>query len=57
VAVGLNNNGQCDAIDWADISQVATGHYHTVGLKSDNTVVAVGLNTDGQCNVDEWNLS
>ena len=27
---------------------------HTVGLKSDGTVVAVGSNSDGQCNVDAW---
>jgi alpha-tubulin suppressor-like RCC1 family protein/tetratricopeptide (TPR) repeat protein len=27
---------------------------HTVGLKSDGTVVAVGRNWDGQCNVENW---
>ena len=30
---------------------VATGYYHTVGLKDDGTVVAVGHNNYGQCNV------
>ena len=29
--------------------QVATGDAHTVGLKSDGTVVAVGRNSVGQC--------
>ena len=28
--------------------------YHTVGLKSDGTVVAVGNNIDGQLNVGSW---
>ena len=30
---------------------VAAGAYHTVGLKSDGTVVAVGDNSKGQLNV------
>jgi hypothetical protein len=33
---------------------VAAGYYHTVGLKSDGTVVAVGDNTHGQCDVGGW---
>ena len=33
---------------------VAAGLLHTVGLKSDGTVVAVGYNTYGQCNVTGW---
>lgn len=35
---------------------LATGEYHTVGLKSDGTVVAVGYNGEGQCDVGGWNL-
>jgi hypothetical protein len=35
---------------------VAAGHSHTVGLKSDGTVVAVGYNGAGQCNLFDWNL-
>lgn len=42
---------------WLDIVQVTAGYYHTVGLKSDGSVVAVGLNTDGECDVEAWNLS
>jgi len=34
--------------------QVAAGTYHTVGLKSDGTVVAVGFNDYGQLDVGSW---
>ncbi len=34
--------------------QVAAYGYHTVGLKSDGTVVAVGNNAAGQLNVGSW---
>jgi hypothetical protein len=68
VAVGLNRYGQCNVGGWTDIIQVAAGGGensppttnqrrrlgHTVGLKSDGTVVAVGYNGDGQCNVGGW---
>ena len=37
--------------------QVAAGGIHTVGLKSDGTVVAVGRNLEGQCDVFDWNLA
>jgi hypothetical protein len=33
---------------------VAAGDSHTVGLKSDGTVIAVGDETFGRCNVDGW---
>ena len=42
VAVGDNDDDQCDAADWRDIVAVSAGRYHTVGLKSDGTVVAEG---------------
>ena len=37
-----------------DIVAVSAGDYHTVGLKSDGTVVAVGGNHYGQCDVADW---
>lgn len=48
--------------DWTDIIAIAAGggsasspgKGHTVGLRSDGTVVAVGDNTYGQCNVSGW---
>ena len=54
VAVGDNEDGQCDVADWADVAAIAAGYYHTVGLKSDGTVVAVGRKDSGQCDVSGW---
>ena len=36
------------------ITQVAAGSSHTVGVKSDGTVVAVGRSYEGQCDVGGW---
>jgi len=54
VAVGDNDFGQCNVGNWTGVVQVAAGYWHTVGLKSDGTVVAVGENSGGQCNVGGW---
>ena len=40
--------------EWKDIISVAANWDHTIGLKSDGTVVAVGENIDGKCNVEDW---
>ena len=55
VAIGYNDDGQCNVSGWKDIVAISAGYYHTVGLKKDGTVVAVGLNDYGQCDVDVWN--
>ena len=49
-----NKYGELDFEDWTDIKEIASGGSHTVGLKSDGTVVAVGNNNSGQCDVGEW---
>ena len=54
VAVGKNDDGQCDVSGWTDIVAVSAGGGHTVGLRSDGTVVAVGYNGEGRCNVSGW---
>ena len=33
---------------------LAAGAFHTVGRRTDGTVVAVGMNEDGQCDVGSW---
>ncbi len=45
---------QCDVTDWKDLSAVAASSVHTVGLKSDGTVVTAGDNSNGQCDVSGW---
>jgi alpha-tubulin suppressor-like RCC1 family protein len=54
VAVGSNLEDQCDVSTWNDIVQIAAGASHSLGLKSDGTVVAVGNNDYGQCTVAGW---
>ncbi len=56
VAVGCNDDGQCNVSEWTDIVSISAGYYYTVGLKSDGTAVAVGYNENGQCAVtgNEW---
>lgn len=39
---------------YKDKYTIAAGRRHTVGLKSDGTVVAVGNNEYGQCDVCGW---
>ena len=54
IAVGMNDDGQCNVAGWTDIINVAAGYYHTVGAKSNGTAVAVGFAESGQCNVGGW---
>lgn len=37
-----------------DIIAVSADGTHTVGLKSDGTIVAAGRNEEGQCHVSDW---
>ncbi len=36
------------------INEISAGRIHTVGLRTEGTVIAAGSNTFGQCNVSEW---
>ena len=45
---------KCQVSEWKDIIAISAGKSHTVGLKSDGTVIATGKNGGGQCNVSEW---
>jgi hypothetical protein len=42
VAVGRNDEGQCEVSGWADIVQVAAGNSYTLGLQSNGTIVSAG---------------
>ncbi|NLB61943.1 MAG: hypothetical protein GX802_05965, partial [Clostridiales bacterium] len=46
--------GQTKVSSWRNIVAISAGRCHTVGLKSDGTVVAVGDNSYGQLNVSKW---
>jgi len=56
--VGDNDYGQTAVAGWTDIVQVDAGPAHTVGLKSDGTVVATTISEPsydyGQCEVGDW---
>ena len=59
--LGDNYNGQCEVSKWRDIVAIANGKHHTVGLRSDGTVVATDYimqsqydHYDGQCDVGNW---
>ncbi|MGN1307620.1 MAG: TIR domain-containing protein [Faecousia sp.] len=56
VAVGRNDDGQCDVSGWTDIIAVSAGIQHTVGLRSNGTVVAAGKDRYGHglCDVSRW---
>ena len=54
VAVGNNDDRQCNVDYWTDIVAASAGVCHTVGLRSDGTVVAAGGNVAGQCDVEGW---
>ena len=54
VATGYNEYGQCNVSEWSDIIAVSTGENHTVGLKSDGTVVST-VDEQTQYAFSEWN--
>ena len=42
------------SISYLILYTVSASNEHTIGLKSDGTVVAVGYNYWGQCDITEW---
>ena len=49
-----NQSGRYQIDDWSGIAALAMGESHTVGLRTDGTVIATGSNHCGQCDVEEW---
>ncbi|MCD8089247.1 MAG: hypothetical protein LUD81_01235, partial [Clostridiales bacterium] len=56
VAAGSSRHdrGQCDVGGWSDIVSVSAGNWHTIGLKTDGTVVAAGDQEKGRCDGGGW---
>ena len=63
VTAGANYFGQRDVYSWSNIKAIACGGYHTVGLKTDGTVVSTRIITHdndllqvefGQSNTSNW---
>ncbi|MEE0514422.1 MAG: TIR domain-containing protein [Emergencia sp.] len=55
IAVGENDDGECEVEKWSNIIAVSAGLTQTVGLKSDGTAAAVGVDIDGSCkDVKRW---
>lgn len=54
VAVGENDDKQCEVEKWKNIVSIAAGGAFSLGLRSDGTVIAVGDNSNGQCDLDAW---
>lgn len=48
-----NKGTRLDVSEWKDIVAISASS-HTVGLKSDGTVVACGVNGYGQCDLSGW---
>ena len=46
--------GESETTNWQHIHLVSCGLRHTVGVRSDGTVVAVGVTGDGRCDVMNW---
>lgn len=51
VAVGENEDGQCNTHSWQNIKAISAGACHTLGLRVDGTVIATGKNDSNQCDV------
>ena len=51
VAVGENEDGQCDVSNWKGIVAISAGVFYTAGLNVDGTVVATG---DSKPEVSDW---
>lgn len=54
VAVGANEQGQCNIDEWSDLIAISAGDYHTVGLKSDGTVLTTDPDPSIQAEISSW---
>lgn len=49
-----NKQNQCNVSKWKNIIYISASSNHTIGLKSDHTVISAGDNTYGQRKVGSW---
>lgn len=52
---------ECNTDDWRDITVIAAGRFHILGLKKDGELISAMMHPDfslnkGQCNVKDWRL-
>ena len=55
-SIGNSTHGKNNTEQWRNVIAVAASKYHTVGLKSDGTVVAAGSDKEskGACQITSW---
>lgn len=54
LAVGNNDNGQCNVSEWTDVISVSAGDQFTAGLKKDGTVIQIGKYYPDIYKVNQW---
>lgn len=52
--MGENAGGQCNVADWGNVSAIAAGFDHSIGLRSNGTLLATGSGSNGKCDVGSW---
>ena len=52
--IPIVQNFELDIYSADGCGMVAAGKKHSVGLRSDGTLISTGNNENGQCNVDDW---
>ena len=57
IADGKNQVGECEVSGWENVVSVDTSGFHSVGLKSDGTVISTvpGKDPNGISKVEDWN--
>ena len=56
LALGDNDEGQCNTKKWRDIVTVSARGNTTIGVKKDGTIIATGSNDEGQRSITKWQL-